>query len=497
MALLRLKQRVWGGGVTAFSLLLLNLLAGCGAESGTRTDAAGEVGYISFSIVWEDDSIYDPGPSPSRFTCGAGTEAVAVVTAQIANASHTITPPGDHWNCSDGQGAIPDVPVGDDYTLTVVGYNTDGQTTFSAEESGITIVAGDNPVGPLVAERFETISYGPYLRTDRVAFSWDETTGATEYRLRISESPDLSDPIIDELISGVEHDLSFSDEGLQPYSQYWWCVVPVAFGDRDGYLSDDMIRDFISSDDNYGDISTLEMAFDISANQNADLSSLDGPGVVTSDNPIDIYKIDLPEGVGTLSIECSHSYAEGDIDIELLDGEGGHLYYAESATDDESLYVDLSDNGGGTYYIKVFLFEGEGSDESIINSYDLWWDSTLDPTALLLGSWYFEFSIGTTSFSYTYCLDEISDILNDQGEPIVNGTDAYDNPVLATYWPEDEYWELFDGSGSILHMQFIFKTDGKDIIEADSCYYQLDPDTDERISDCFQLGGYKESDTCS
>lgn len=624
MVPLRWEQCCQGFNVFAVICLLLIVLVGCADNSESLGRASQEVGSISFSIIVRDED--SPDMEISRFTCGTRDDEVSTVTAQITNGAHTITLE-EPWDCWDHHGELKDVPVGENYTLTVNGRNDDDQTTYCAQESGITVNRGPNDIGTIVAETFAVahrqapLPRASDVSADNLTFSWDLTPGAKSYNLVISESADLSDPTIDASITGLSH--TITNGQLQPGTQYYWVLYPLDCEGTHGYFSDDMVQSFTTSDgphtddnyeenddtltaynitnnqgsllsdiagrgivtsddnvdvysididdgvewvyidcyytyadgwititlldgltildtaitntdderiefdfssygggtfyilvvlvvpddieapisntydlrwdgssndDNYEENDTLETAYDITDNRGSNLSEIDGPGVVISDDREDYYRIDLSPAAETVTIDCEHTYADGDIDIFLLNADGTELDGSESATDNESITFDLSSYGGSTFYIKVLLYDG-----SLSNTYDLWWDETLDSTALLLGSWYFEYTLGTSNFTNTYCLNEISSDLSTQGTPIVYGTDEYGGPASAAYRPDDEDWEIFD-EGSIIDRLFIFYTDGSDILSG-SCYYQYSIEYDS-WSDCYVLGGWKISEQC-
>jgi hypothetical protein len=205
------------------------------------------LGTIAFSIVWEDDE--SPDAVQSRFACGTGVQEVATVTAQIANDLNAIEPDGE-WDCWGGEGTISAVPVGGGYTLTVIGYNDNGLTTYCAVRTGITVYAGENEPIPLRAQPFETSVIEPPdnatgLSADHLTFSWEATPGAAYYKVRISETEDFSSEIVYEEVYATSYPL-FSDI-LQPETQYWWYIVPVSYEHTPGQATTDMVFSFTTA----------------------------------------------------------------------------------------------------------------------------------------------------------------------------------------------------------------------------------------------------------
>lgn len=255
MALAWVKSSVNSFNVVAIFFLLCMVIVGCGgnydAESDTRGYDDDAVGSISFSIIWEDNSgshLVQP-----RFLCGNSMDQVTTVTAQIANGYHAIRP-DEVWACSDGQGSISGVPVGSNYTLTVIGHNANGDTNYCAERIGITVNAGMNHIGEVTASRFEASVSEPLpeaidLDPGSVTFRWEAAAGAAGYNLLISEFSDLSDPIRIELpSSGLSYSIS-TDGILLPATQYWWAVTPVSFDGASGHPYPDKINTYTTARD--------------------------------------------------------------------------------------------------------------------------------------------------------------------------------------------------------------------------------------------------------
>jgi hypothetical protein len=247
MVPLRWRQRCKGFRAYSVIFLLLLALEGCADNSQSPGRDSQAVGTISFSIVWEDDE--SPDAVQSRFVCGTGVKEVTAITAQIANDLYAVEPDGE-WDCWDHQGTISDVPVGDGYTLTVIGYNDDGLITYCAERTGITVYAGDNDPIPLRARPFETNVLEPPdnatdVNTDNPTFSWEETPWADYYKIRISETEDFSSDIVYEEIYATSY--TAPSELLMPGTQYWWYVAPVSFEDTPGQVTSDMVHSFTTT----------------------------------------------------------------------------------------------------------------------------------------------------------------------------------------------------------------------------------------------------------
>lgn len=254
MAFLRstLESETYGSFI--FLCLLLSALTACGdnpnVDVDTRNNVANEVGAIYFSVILEDDS--NDNSDSMRFLCGNQNDEVASVVAQITNGEHTIQP-DEAWDCWSGRGVISGVPVGSNYTLTIIGQNASGETTYCAERIGIMVNTGDNNVGEIIAAQFESSGLEPLngasdINSGSITFRWEGTSGATSYMLLISESSDLSNTIIDPppLIGGQTYTIT-ADDGLTPDTQYWWVVVPASFDGAFGYPFPEKVNTFTTS----------------------------------------------------------------------------------------------------------------------------------------------------------------------------------------------------------------------------------------------------------
>lgn len=120
-------------------------------------------------------------------------------------------------------------------------------------------------------------------------------------------------------------------------------------------------------------------------------------------------------------------------------------------------------------------------------------DAMYQTMLLLRGNWTFEYTI-ISIFTNTYSLSTISKETNSQGGYYIYGTDEYGDDVIATYWPDDDNWSLFDSS-IIIDKHYVFYTDGSTILD-NSCYYQESKGTG-RWSRCYTLTGRKTSSTPS
>lgn len=118
------------------------------------------------------------------------------------------------------------------------------------------------------------------------------------------------------------------------------------------------------ADDNYEDNDLITDSFDLGNSVTGTLVAIDGLGVRGDDD--DYYAVSIPAGYVTLDVTCIFTHADGDIKLELLDGDQISVGTSDTATDDESVSVSV-DPTGGTVYIFVSGALNSGA------TYDLSW----------------------------------------------------------------------------------------------------------------------------
>ncbi len=121
----------------------------------------------------------------------------------------------------------------------------------------------------------------------------------------------------------------------------------------------------IPAEDNYEENDAYTSAYDLSANGNTWLSTINGPGIQADD---DWYKIYITPSYENLVVDCTFSHMEGNIDLGIYDSSGTLTTESRSSTDNE--HVDIVLPSPGIYYIKV-----NGS--NIGNVYDLRWNTII------------------------------------------------------------------------------------------------------------------------
>ena len=359
------------------ALLAFSVLAGCeGRNDLTDSRSTLDTGTISFDVTWNRNPDVDTDFQAKAVICGVEPNQVATVSAAIVSTATSVVRMGGPWECTAPSGTIRSVPVGSGYTLLFYGHNDSGQTTYSGTELGISVNPGNNDIGTIAASQFFAEMISPLdassgIDPDNATFSWQYASGAAGYQLWISESVELSDPLIFDT-----NNLSFTlPTGiLMADTPYFWTVFPIDIYDVrswfyfDTYSFTTAAADIVI-DDNYEPNDIMSEAFDLSDWDGLNLSSLNGEGVAVFNDP-DYYRIEVPYSVdATIEISCMFSHALGDIDMELLAAGGAILENSISDTDDE--FISYAHSGGpSTYFVKVWRY---GDVDTNPNPYDLIW----------------------------------------------------------------------------------------------------------------------------
>ena len=112
-------------------------------------------------------------------------------------------------------------------------------------------------------------------------------------------------------------------------------------------------------------------------------------------------------------------------------------------------------------------------------------------TERLIGTWRFDYRIGSSDFIRTYRLSEVRESTQNPGEWIIFGRDRFDGLVVAGYSPRLEKFSLLD-QGITFHRYFVFDFVGSSQDSVSGCYYQVDPD-DNSLSRCYSMTGMRTS----
>ena len=129
--------------------ILLTLLSACGSGSDSSDETSSDTGSITFSLVWEGatserSAVYQA----AVFDCAGN--GVDTVEATVYDQNDNPLMRGGPWNCTDGEGTITGVPVGDNRQVVVFGKDSNGNGLYRGESSPFPVTAaGPNGAGTI------------------------------------------------------------------------------------------------------------------------------------------------------------------------------------------------------------------------------------------------------------------------------------------------------------------------------------------------------------
>lgn len=199
------------------------LLSACGGGNSTPNDSKTDTGALSFRVVYHKAAGHRQ-PQAAVIDCAG--EGVVTVEASVYDPDDVLLQSGGPWDCEAGQGTISSVPAGSGRTVVILGKDGDGSVVFRGVKSGIQVDAdSENDAGTIDCYAFVPILQAPedgaVIHSETIGLVWNAVAGATEYRVRVSESSDLSDTIIDETTVTANH----TPVGLSNGRTYSWWVV--------------------------------------------------------------------------------------------------------------------------------------------------------------------------------------------------------------------------------------------------------------------------------
>ncbi len=117
-------------------------------------------------------------------------------------------------------------------------------------------------------------------------------------------------------------------------------------------------------DDKYEHNDSLATAYDLTANEQTWLSSINGLGIQYDQ---DWYKIYVSPGSERVQVDCQFTHSAGNINLSLYNASGTAVAFSSSNDDNEFIDYALPSSVGAYYYVLV-SYGNKG------NTYDLWWD---------------------------------------------------------------------------------------------------------------------------
>lgn len=145
--------------------ILLILLSACAEGPDSSDEASSDTGSIAFNVAWEGTTSKST-VRQAVFDCGYHN--VATIEAQALDENDSLLAEGGPWNCTDGEGTITGVLVGDNRQVVVFGKHSNGNVLYRGESLRFPVTAaGPNSAGTI------TMSYvGDTLIWDQS--NWDE-----------------------------------------------------------------------------------------------------------------------------------------------------------------------------------------------------------------------------------------------------------------------------------------------------------------------------------
>ncbi len=221
----------------------------------TGTGGSAGEGAIVFLVKWPTGPNLQVNELSARelgspdIDCSA--LAIETVTFTLYNGSGKYLNEAS-WLCTMGEGVVNDVPAGVDIQLVVLGKRLDSDILYRGEVTGITVIPGQtSDAGVITTHIFTPILSGPLnitgVANNNFTCKWGAVTGATEYRIVVSENSSLSNPIVNHITS----DLAYTPSGLLDTTTFYWRIFS-----RDAYGNDSAgsgIWSFVTMQDTDGD----------------------------------------------------------------------------------------------------------------------------------------------------------------------------------------------------------------------------------------------------
>jgi hypothetical protein len=200
------------------------LLSACSGGGNTSNDSKTNTGALAFQVVYHNVAGHRQPQAAAVIDCAG--EGVATVAASVYDPGDAPLQNGGPWDCEAGQGTISSVPAGSGRTIVILGKDVDGNVLFRGAKSGIQVDAdSENDAGTIDCYAFvpslQAPADGAVVNTETIDLAWNAVPGATEYHVRLSESSNLNDSIIDETTATA----NFTAMSLSNGRTYYWRVI--------------------------------------------------------------------------------------------------------------------------------------------------------------------------------------------------------------------------------------------------------------------------------
>lgn len=209
--------------------MFLLILTAC-SQGGSDGGSSAGSGAVSFGVAFQKTG---GGQTRNAASFDCKGNGIARVEATVYDQNNGLLSTGGPWPCDAGQGTIGKVAAGTGYTLVVLARDESGNLLYQGQKAVDVAADTVNSAGIIQCAYFAPVALTPTTGTpvvpETITLSWDAVEGASAYRIRVSTSEDLSDPIIDE----TTPENSYAPSDLEDNRTYYWQVSALdAFGNH-------------------------------------------------------------------------------------------------------------------------------------------------------------------------------------------------------------------------------------------------------------------------
>src|SRR3990167_7872777 len=131
-------------------IIFIITLFGCGSDTYTASNDAGDTGSAVFSLKWDTPNnipapLVGEGkgegglPELSYAPIDCTTIGVSTVSANVYDSGGTYITSGGPWNCADHSGTITGISAGINRMITVSGKDSSNRIIYNGQITGVTI----------------------------------------------------------------------------------------------------------------------------------------------------------------------------------------------------------------------------------------------------------------------------------------------------------------------------------------------------------------------
>jgi hypothetical protein len=223
-----------------FSIVILNN-CGNGSDSDSTLQST-ETTSASLKILWHD-GVDQQNLGEDKLATAAALDCLAIgvdhVFCQVYDTSGALLATGGPWSCLVGSGRIDDIPSGPDRTFVVLAEDVDNNIRYHGQTSGITIKANEITEGVVVKANpfipsLQLPDNNARVIVNSFELNWEALQNAYEYRILISENPDLTGLVVNAVTSIP----LYEPMDLIPEREYYWVVRAIDQYGNEGQMAD-------------------------------------------------------------------------------------------------------------------------------------------------------------------------------------------------------------------------------------------------------------------